>query len=309
MGALGGDVSAMDINPAGGAIFIKNHVTLTAMVGSQKADTNFEGGTLTDSESNFSIGNFGGVISFNLNDEKWKNFNLGVNYQHRNLDSNVYFAENTGIIFPEVTATGKNPDGSQIVDDEFYYFAGYDRLTTGSKSKFAVNLSSNYDDKIYLGMNINFHNSNVTKTERLIEREDVLDNNFYASNALNTPNTERSQGFSMGFGIIGKVNQILRLGLAYQTPVWNNYIEESFNYSDDINPNGFSSDLSDPNYYYNYETDNSILVQDYDQKRVTTPGRLTASSALVIGKNLALNADYTMVFNKDLRINDSGFIV
>ena len=74
-GALGGDISSWNLNPAAVGVFRKSSVTYTSVL-------NFSGnesGELTARKTSYLIGTVGGVLSGYVKDEKsdWKGFNLG----------------------------------------------------------------------------------------------------------------------------------------------------------------------------------------------------------------------------------------
>tara|TARA_R110002124_G_scaffold25282_6_gene91640 strand:- start:3790 stop:4248 length:459 start_codon:yes stop_codon:yes gene_type:complete len=96
-GALGGDLSSLNVNPAGSAVFINNQVTVTLSNNDIKNNSNYFGTTTTDNSNSFDLNQAGGVFVFkNQNPSSdWKKFSVGVNYENTNNFSNSIFSAGT----------------------------------------------------------------------------------------------------------------------------------------------------------------------------------------------------------------------
>lgn len=132
MGALGGDISAMRVNPAGGAVFLTNNVTLTGYM----TDINNKSSYFNNTENSFSnkvnLNQAGGVFVFNNpnEDSTFKKFTIGFNYDtSRNLSNELFFAgkgnNSIGEFFLE-QAQGFSMDlfdlqGSETISDLYAY--------------------------------------------------------------------------------------------------------------------------------------------------------------------------------------------
>jgi opacity protein-like surface antigen len=81
-GALGGDLSAMGINPAGSAVFLNSFATVTLNNTQRKNNTNYFNGITSNENSEINFDQAGAVLVFNsINPENnWGKFTLGVNY-------------------------------------------------------------------------------------------------------------------------------------------------------------------------------------------------------------------------------------
>lgn len=272
VGALGSDITSVEQNPAGLGVAINSDVQVTAGVSTFSNKTNF-GTNIKESESNFDFQQFGGTFVFANEASKWNRFTVGVAYLNQRLDNYSSIGTNEGIKFD-------NPNGT---------FNGYIKDIDGYKSKFSVNLGTSYDDKVYLGFGLNFHETNYSGYEQYAERDD--DNGkTYVYNADGAPYNEIGQGFSFSLGAIYKVNHNVRLGAAYHSPVWYN-VSEDYYAANFIN-NGTAVDS-----YYMYSS-------DYD---MTRGGRLVGSLGFVVGKNLSLGADYTYHMNNDTKLKPSQY--
>ncbi|MFD2823205.1 outer membrane protein transport protein [Lacinutrix iliipiscaria] len=96
-GALGGDMSAVSINPAGSSIFNSSHISLSLSNLNSKSDTNYFNGSDDSSNSNVDLNQIGAAFIFkNRNEESsWKKFTLGITYNKVEDYDNDWFAYGT----------------------------------------------------------------------------------------------------------------------------------------------------------------------------------------------------------------------
>ena len=96
-GALGGDMSAVSINPAGSAIFNRSHASLSLANFDKENTTTYFGDSNGSSESNFDLNQAGGAFVFNNTNENspWRKFVLGLAYEQTNNFDNSFFASGT----------------------------------------------------------------------------------------------------------------------------------------------------------------------------------------------------------------------
>lgn len=94
-GALGGDVSAISLNPASSAVFIENSTNASLGVFDSKNSSQYFGTQNQDGFSKLDFNQAGGVFVYdNPKDESiWKKFTIGINYQMtNNFDENLYIS-------------------------------------------------------------------------------------------------------------------------------------------------------------------------------------------------------------------------
>ena len=96
-GALGGDMSAASINPAGSSVFNASHFSLTLSNEYDKRDIQYYNGFDNASNSNFDLNQIGAAFIFkNRNEESvWKKFTLGISYNKIEDYENGWFVEGT----------------------------------------------------------------------------------------------------------------------------------------------------------------------------------------------------------------------
>ncbi len=94
-GALGGDLSAISINPAGSAIFLSSAATVTLSYNDRKNETQYFNGISSNSNSDVYFDQAGAVLVFNtMKDENpWRKFTLGVNYSQNNSFDDNFLAQ------------------------------------------------------------------------------------------------------------------------------------------------------------------------------------------------------------------------
>lgn len=97
-GALGGDLSAVSINPAGSAVFLSSAATLTLSYNDRQNDTRYFNGVTTNDDSDIYFDQAGAVLVFNNTNENnpWRKFTLGVNYSQNNGFDDSFLAQGFG---------------------------------------------------------------------------------------------------------------------------------------------------------------------------------------------------------------------
>jgi hypothetical protein len=94
-GALGGDLSSININPAGSVIFANSQVGITLGNYNVKNNSNYFGTSTSQNDNSFDISQAGAVYVFKNEDSKsdWKKFALALNYENtKNLDNSIFSA-------------------------------------------------------------------------------------------------------------------------------------------------------------------------------------------------------------------------
>lgn len=276
MGALGGDISSVEQNPAGLGVAITSDVNVSIGFNSYKNKSTF-GNTFSTDDNSFQFQNVGASFVFMNENDAWNRFSIGIKYSQENLDNWIGLGRNNKI-------TGTYQTNDDPVEYTTYTMAGYHDQISGYKNKMSINFATSYNDKLFLGLGLNLHE--VRFNNYVIFDEDT-DGKIYRYDLNGTPYSSDAAGFSLSAGVIGKVNDALRFGLAYHSPVWYSNIEE--NYYADLQ-------MSNGNYYYD------LYYSEYDRN---SDGRLVASAGMVIGKSLALNADYTLHMNGSTKFKPS----
>lgn len=343
MGAIGGDLSAININPAGSVVFKYNTFSATVSGFNQKNNSTYFGTKSTENDFKLDLNQIGAVFVFDNTDTNsgWKKLSLGVNYENTNNFNNQVFSrgtnpynsignyfvdaaqgyeleflqtqpgESVSSLYSYLGETGGLGFGAQqaflgyqgyIVspfDDEDpnnidyftnipnggnFYQENYIK-SKGYNGKLTGNFAANYADILSLGMNLNIHFTDITKSTSLYESNDnpeyvtgstvkriQFDNDLYTY----------GRGFSFNLGAIAKVTNEFRLGLAYESPTWYALNDELSQRLIVVNSdeNGTYTDVVDPN-----------IVNIYPSYNVQTPSKLTGSAAYIFGTKGFINID------------------
>jgi len=179
-GALGGDFSSLNVNPAGSVIFANNQVGLTLSNFNIKNNSNYFGNKTSENNNTFDLNQAGAVFIFENGSAKsdWKKFAIAVNYENaKNLDNSIF-------------SSGSNPTNSLA-----NYFLSYANANQAiNQGGFYLDNVKNYyyeelgyaDQQAYLGIT-----GNVIKPITLNDNNDsYLSNNpggnYYQENIINS---------------------------------------------------------------------------------------------------------------------------
>lgn len=327
-GAIGGDMSAMNINPAGSSIFNYNQATISLSNFNKSNNANYFGTSSKTSENTLDINQLGAVFVFNDNAGKtgWKKFALGLNYENANNFDDFIISEGVNpynsmdsYFLRFANARPGNIEGAYYGDVDFidqqallgfdsyildYDSAGdnyYSNVPTGGNyyhkntiqakgynGKFTANFSGAYNDKLYVGMNMNFHFTDYVRTSSLYESNL---NNFYTTGfsidtaRFNNEVYTYGSGFSLNLGAIYKATDNVRVGLAYETPTWYRLNDEL---TQSISSNFYDAATDTMNEAYF----NPNVVNIYPTYKIQTPSKLTGSATVLFGKKGLLSVDY-----------------
>jgi len=180
-GALGGDMSAVSINPAGSAIFTNSHASASLSSLTINNDVNYFNGSISTSESKFDLNQAGAAFVFENSNENgaWKKFVLSVAYDKTSNFEDNWVASGTntnfgtvgnyfldyaqGLRLDEISALpGENYTDAYSEIGSFYGFAnqqaflGYEsyilepNADTDDNTAYALNISGNNFDQRYV---------------------------------------------------------------------------------------------------------------------------------------------------------------
>ena len=158
----------------------------------------------------------------------------------------------------------------------------YSYASTGYNGKFSLNVSTQNQDNLYLGFNLNSHFLNFNRSTYLFESNNnagSLVREVGFENNLSTIGT----GFSFQLGGILKVTDVIRLGFTYDSPIWYRISEETTQYLATTREemNSFETTVLDPR-----------IINIFPTYKLQTPDKFTGSIALV-GRIGLLSFDYS----------------
>ncbi|MBB1542366.1 MAG: hemin receptor [Flavobacteriaceae bacterium] len=271
MGALGGDASVLNTNPAGLGVFITDDVSASLVINSNKSTASLAGKSTSQNTSKVNLGSANGVLSFQTKENSaWKFVNVGINYVTQNVNDKLQSPGNANITQAII------PQG-QTSPSDYNIFEGHLYETIGHRSKLNLGIGGNYDNKIYIGAAVNFSSVNIEQYDEVKVSSTSTRTSKYLTKQ-NTPYIEEGDGFSLSLGVIGKLSNAVRLGAVIESPTW------------------YSIDRE-----YNFYSRNSLgLSQNsYTENRTfRTPTKLTLSGAFIPNKHFAFNVDYRVDLGK-----------
>ena len=304
-GALGGDISSININPAGLSVF--NNSMFTGTLNSRNSDitSNYYGNSLTTQNQFINLSQAGAVLVFDsAYSSDWTKFAIGFNYRiTKDFNDNFIAEGNSGVAtFTEFPLDSNDP---KLVYDDAQE-QRFNNTYGGELSELNIGFSSVHQNKLHIGLGLNFYDLNFSQRSNLSEfNNDTNGNELDAF--LYQENFTTGTGFSANAGFIYKAHQSFRFGIAYQTPTWFSEIIEESNIVDN---EGFFGDteieVSNDNTLYD-NTSGGFFPSQQLLYRLKTPSKLTASAALIFGKNGLLSFDYTNKNFKRIKLSGTDF--
>lgn len=347
-GALGGDLSSMNINPAGSAVFSNNKIGGTFTSFNKKNSSDYFGSTNNQSDSNFDVSQLGGVFVFEdpSGTKNWRKLSFGMNYENTNSFDNSQFSKGTnpknsiseyflsyananetvGGIFLDIPKNSFYDDLSyadqqaflgiignvirpnQLLDNNDSYLSNspggnYKHentvVTNGYNGKLTFNGAASYKDKILIGMNFNTHFTDVRVSSKFLETNTNSFTNGMKNLSFTNDLYTYGSGLSLNIGMIGKVTNEFRAGLAWESPTWYTLTDE---FTQTLSTNGLNFIDYTKNTVNTYpiiagqsqaNPDSNVTIL-YPTYKLQTPSKTTASLAYIFGKKGLISIDYAI---------------
>lgn len=324
--ALGGDISAIALNPAAAGVFRSTEFSVTPLVFFRDLNTDFNGYGSDDSYSGLNLGQIGVVSSMSTgrstgltNLSFAYTFNRTNNYYRNAVIDGIsdngsmadfWALQATGFRTGELGGTAFMAYDAYLIDtlpnylDEyasiFTYYGEVDPAygqqmkriidNSGYSNEHTVALGANLGDKVYLGAG--FGITNISYTGHYVHSEvDQAQRTFDFVNFSYTDHFEATgSGWNFKIGAIVRPVESLRIGVGFTTPTIYTIDELFYNSLSVKLDNDTPADQSD---------DANIVIPAEDptsyRYRVSTPFRLNAGIAYQIGNFGLISADYEMV--------------
>ena len=326
MGAVGSDLSATTINPAGLGLFRKSYFVWTPEFYSISTESKYQGANGFDRAFKIPMNNLGlswtqemndgslSSVSFALSINKLNNYAFDSyakgNNPNTSLLSAYYNELLTNEIYSEYDIEAYSPNiiyplyYTYIIDTvypniSYNNFANvpngnvrqeYGVSKRGTAKEYSFTAGFNFNEKFFLGASLNFPHFNKETTREYREENlssDVFKNWHQSEYIKNT-----------GWGINARIGAIvypvkwLRLGAAFHTPSIIN-ITESWYTDTNVEFSVGSNNYQSPTSTYDYT--------------VTTPLRLNASAVLIFGNFGMITGDFDYVDYSKIRASSHDF--
>lgn len=333
MGALGADMSAISMNPAGMGRYSRSDFSFTGDLTFTQSKGIYDGNTLNANKANFNVSNVGAVFVKPISFEKatlWKYIQFGITSNRTNdfhsktriegknnkslLTSYTNYLNDKNIPLNETSDfyEGLAFDASLIVQDSSgVYTPWYNEndaeieqtkrtVTRGAQYQTDIAFSGNYNGKLYVGGSIGFprirYNTSSTYSENFVKVDSIYDTEGFS---MKEDISTKGSGFNMKLGLIYAPIKFLRLGLAFHTPTWYSLTDQyTTQITSDFTDNNYDAIKPSPNGTYNY--------------RLKTPGRVMGSLALLYKKRGFLSFEYeyvdykNVILKNELGVSNSG---
>jgi long-subunit fatty acid transport protein len=286
----------MDINPAGAAVFLKSEFAVSANNRNTQLNANFYGNNEQTENDYTNLSQAGGVFVFRnfQGNQGWQNLAIGFNYSISNDFENQWFADgNSG--YAPITDLYDN-DPVVYVNSDGQHFENY---TSGKTDKYTFSIASKYNDNLYLGAAISTYNINHYQNVLIEEYNNDGSNNTFDVSQTQELSTY-GDGFSFNLGLISKPNENIRLGLAYQSPIWYTLSEDSIDYDVSI----YENDL---NITGDYNTGDTFSGKNSFGYKLRTPSKLTGSFAYIFDKQGLISVDYSYKNYSNITLTNANF--
>jgi len=310
--ALGGDFSAISINPAGLGVYKKSEFTFSPSFNFNSSYSNYINSSTSDFNVNLRSNQIGWVgaygtgatsglkninfaIGYNRNGDYSNDFRIkGINPEHSIGD---YFNDNIGSDDPERLDSyyERLAFDTYIIDTVSYgnYIVNtppgdLDQVETrsikGGKKEWFAAIGFNISDKLYFGFNLGMEKLDYEMSS--IFKEMNRNNGSFVDLTFSKSLWINGSGFKSSLGVIGKPIEELRIGMSLQLPTFYRFTEElmtsmTSNYvTEVVKPTDINGRYL-PRREYNYS--------------FITPVKLSVGVAGIIEKMAILSIDYDIL--------------
>ena len=343
-GALGGDISVMNTNPAGLAVYRSSEVVTTLSLSSTNAKTNWLGTAIDHTKNKVNFDNIAYVGYFpTANDEGIVSWNVGFSYNRlknyqRNYTMSARGSVDTSLSDyvamraygtssdkfadspysnPEVgdwlSALGYNAGYIDAYNDnKKSYYSSFGDVTKegkwqpytlsgaelqvserGAIDQYDISFGMNISDMVLLGATVAITDLNY-RMNSTYDEVFTNDNSLYMDNYFATDGT----GYSFNVGAIVRPVDFLRLGVAYNSPIWYKMSDAYY---------------AEAGSYLTFQQDGKLMERSLDAKtpsdaytdyQFRSPDKWIFSAAAIVGQVGLISVDYEMTNYKNMRMRD-----
>ncbi|NOZ47766.1 MAG: hypothetical protein GXO79_13440 [Chlorobi bacterium] len=326
-GALGGDLSAAAINPAGIGLFRKSEFSITPNFYYNSVNSNYKNSSYVNSKYDFNFSNLGfvGTSSTGESGSGWQSTSFAISYSQLNnfdksiviegvnnssslLDSWVnnvnsgYYGDveqmglDAGLIYNIINNDTLANFISDFTGSSYGQFQRKSIYTKGGIGEYLVSFAANYNNKLYVGGGIGFQRIHYTENSELYENDpnDIIP--YFGSLTFKDHLNVYGKGFNLKLGFIFKPVYSVRIGASVQTPTFYDIKEEYY------------SELeSSIDFGYGLEHDSYETPKGNFNYQLTTPYKANTSLAFIIKKTAIISLDYEFVDYTNAQMFESSY--
>ena len=330
-GSLGGEFSALSLNPAGIGMYQFSEFTFTPTFNLNSTKSYFNGTNTADYNTGLDIGNLGLVFTIPKGDTDWKRINIAIGWnQLTSYDRNIIIEghNNTSSLADNILeyAQGNTIDNlnsfhgspafwSDLIDlenndtingwyanDNGSYISHVSSnsnkmqakhiQTLGGENEFVFSAGGSYNEQLYIGASIGFPSINYY--ENTIYSEHSFEDTINGLNGFDYQEelTTYGNGMNLKVGAIFRVNESFKIGASVHSPTYYN-IEETYSTLITTHFNEVSYTEDSPVNYFEY--------------KLQTPWKANLSASTILNKNILISGDYEIIDYSSLRMNSDSY--
>lgn len=338
MGAVGGDMSAISINPAGIGVYRSSELMFTPTIKFGNNNSTYLNTTNNRGFSRFSINNFGVVfsnpargkdyeksawksVSFGLTYNKLQDFNEEGRYYGNNSESSI-----TEVFGADAMAYGTDlnmvpPFGGfgyegYLIDDNYNSYVYNNILLNGGSvnqekywksrgniQEWSFTFGGNYQEKLLIGASLNLLSYRYNATRSYYEEDASLDINDFDNLTYNEYLNSLGTGFNAKFGLLYNINKDFRIGGHVNTPTWIALSDES-DYEIMTETENLKYDLGAGGGSQTIVRPPNPSVYDYSLR---TPFKVGINAMAYLGNKGFVDVDYEYAAYSTMRYNFPGY--
>lgn len=340
-GALGGDLSAMSLNPAGSTVFANNQAGFSLRSFNLNNKSNYFGTKNSELESSIDLNQAGAVFVFESADKNdWSKIAVGINYESTaNFDNSVFTSGinsnsianyflgyangvNVGVIqsnffenlnFAEQQAqlaydaylidpiAGSSSQYLSYIPSGANYYQENEYVTNGFNGKITFNGAVQYKDLFSVGLNLNSHFVDYTQSTSFYERNDF---NNTSTDYLVKRLRFNNELYTYGSGFSVQVGAIIKPIKEIRLGVA--YQSPTWYKLNDETRQSLAAVSGNVNEELIPDIADPQITLIYEPYRVRTAGSVSGSLAYVFGKKGLLSFDYIMKNHEDIQLKPNS---
>ena len=328
MGAIGGDMSAISINPASVAVYRNNQISLTPMWSTEKSKTKYYGTTTNANSSDFKFSNVGIVSVFpTYEDAGFISFSAGIGYNRTANFDGGYVAKGYNDMSSMLDKEFNDfIDGPQLgspfyKSDLIWYDTTANKYTTdyiyadahganqhksvstsGSLGEYNFSLGFNINNKFSIGGSMNVVRVDYRQLSKYTETPDIeafAINDFTVTDEFTT----HGGGVNLKLGVIGWLTDYIRFGAAFQTPTILNLSDD---YGTCVESNIWWTDNETGKWFIDNKKNKVCGGFDWE---LTLPAKILGSVAFVLPQRGMIDIDCEVVNYSTTSLDDDDNVI
>ena len=327
MGAIGGDETAVTINPAGIGVYRNNHLSISPMWTYDKTAAKYYGTNTFANTGSFKCSNVGIISSLPTNSDGLESVSFGFTYNRLANFDGGYTAKGyndvSSMLDKEVDDFNADVwSGNVFLKSDLFiydsaahkYFNDYENIgniygseqrknvsQSGSLSEYSFLLGANINNNWYLGGSLNIVRVNYKQSSKYTEIPDLeaVGNDFAIDNfVVSDEFWTEGGGVNLKLGVIGWLNDNLRVGAAFHSPT---ILSLTDDYGTSVESAVWYTDSEGE--FINTQKNGQTGLVDW---RMTLPAKYIGSFAFVAPEHGMIDVDCEIINYKSTYLDDDS---